>query len=223
MSGFLCASFDSKTNIWTGPRFPPSYNDNVSIGQLIFLNLTRHPKNIQQINDTEKTTLTNENVLDLSKRFALQYLDMGLKSEDVIGVIASNTTYLMPVLFASFFVNVPCHNLDVSFDKETVKHCWSKTRPKVIFCDGHVYSIVKEVVAELNLDCDIFTLNQHIKGVQSIEDLLSSVKSVDNFFLPLEIENGDQIAVILCSSGSTGLSKAVTISNKLCTQIFGHL
>uniref|UniRef100_T1GB97 AMP-dependent synthetase/ligase domain-containing protein n=1 Tax=Megaselia scalaris TaxID=36166 RepID=T1GB97_MEGSC len=133
--------------------------------------------------------------------------------------MALSTTYLLPVVYGSLFVNIPCHPLDVSFQREAVSHCWSKTKPKLIFCDGNVYSVVKEVIEELRLKCEIITLNKHVQGVSKIDDLLTTKHIAEDTFLPLEIENHDQFSIILCSSGSTGLPKAVTISNSFCTEM----
>uniref|UniRef100_T1GF90 AMP-dependent synthetase/ligase domain-containing protein n=1 Tax=Megaselia scalaris TaxID=36166 RepID=T1GF90_MEGSC len=213
------SQFDPTTKIWSGPKLIFSSNKKESVGQIIFSSLAEHPKNVLQINETEHTTLTNEEVLNLSKRIALKLIDLGLTSKDFIGIMALNTTYLMPVFYGSLFVNIPCNPVDVSFTKEAVSHLWSKTKPKLVFCDGNVYGVVKEVIEELKLKCEIITMNKHVQGVQKIDDLLSSQHIAEDSFSALEIENEDQLAVILCSSGSTGLSKAVTISNKFCTEM----
>lgn len=215
--------FDPERKLWSGPKLRDLYNDNASVGQVLFWNLAKHPENIQQINDTENTTLRNKEVLSMSKQIALTLQDMGLTSEDFIGLMASNTTYLMPVLFGSLFVNIPCHPIDVTFSKEAISYSWSKTKPKLVFCDGSVYNTVKEVVSDLGLNSEIYTLNDHVEGVKTVQDLFIDGGLREQFFQPLEIKNGDQTAIVLCSSGSTGLSKAVTLSHKYFTHIFSIL
>lgn len=215
--------FDPERKIWSGPKKKMLYNCNASAGQILHKNIALHPKNIQQINDTEKITLTNEEVLSLSTKVALSLLDRGLTSKDIVGLIASNTTYVMPVIYGSFFINVPCHPVDVTFSKKAIAHCWNKTKPKVVFCDGSVYETVKEVLGDLGLKCEIFTLREHVEGVKKIEDLFIDRGDEEKFFQPHEIEDGDQTAVILCSSGSTGLSKAVALSHKYFCELFSML
>lgn len=216
------SSFDPDRKVWYGPKKQMLYNPNVSVGQLLYLNLAAHPKNIQQINDSEKTTLTNKQVLSMSTKVALSLLEMELTTNDIVGIIASNTTYLLPVVYGSFFINVPCHPIDVTFSKEAIAHSWRKTKPKVVFCDGSVYKTVKEVIGELGLKCEIITLRDHVQGVKKIEDIFIDGE-LEEKFQPHEIEDGDQTAAVLCSSGSTGLSKAVTLSHKYITSLFSLL
>ncbi|KAL5278031.1 hypothetical protein ACFFRR_002961 [Megaselia abdita] len=215
--------FNPERKVWSGPKKQMLYNENVSVGQLLHLNIAAHPKNIQQINDTEKTTLTNEEVLSLSTKLAFSLLEMGLTSNDFIGIMAANTTYVMPVVYGSFFINIPCHPIDVTFSKEAIEYSWQKTKPKVVFCDGSVYETVKEVIGDLGLKCEIITLRDHIDGVKKIQDLFIDRGLKERFFQPFEIKDGNQTAVVLCSSGSTGLSKAVTLSHKCITSIFSVL
>lgn len=215
--------FDPRQKIWFGPKKQMLYNENVSIGQLLYTNLAAHPKNIQQINHTEQTTLTNEAVLSMSRNIALNLQEMGLTSGDFIGIMASNTTYLMPVLFGSLFLNVPCHPIDPTFSKEAIEHSWSKTKPKIIFCEGKLVQMVKKAIFDIGLKCDIYTLNGEVKGIKKVEDLFVAKTNDESNFQPLEIESSDQTAIVLCSSGSTGLSKAVTISHKYWTQLFSIL
>lgn len=215
--------FDPERKIWSGPKKKMLYNDEAAVGQLIHTNLAAHPKNVQQINDTENTSLTNEEVLSMSTKVALSLLELGLTSRDFIGIMASNTTYAMPVVFGSLFINVPCHPIDPTFSREAIAYSWSKTKPKVIFCDGSVYEIVKEVLKDLDLSSEVYILNNHIEGAKKVQDLFVDRGLKERFFQPREIENGDQTAVVLCSSGSTGLSKAVTLSHKSITRMFSIL
>lgn len=223
MGAVPSSNYDPERKIWSGPKKKMLYNDDVAIGQLLHLNLAAHPRNIQQINDTEKTTLTNEEVLSISTKIALSLLDLGLTVKDFIGIMASNTTYAMHVVYGGLFINVPCHPVDPTFSREAIAYSWSKTKPKIIFCDGSVYKTVKDVISDLELASDVYTLNNHIEGVKRIQDLFVDRGLQERYFKPLEIESGDQTAVVLCSSGSTGLSKAVTMSHKSMTRMFSYL
>ncbi|KAL5276831.1 hypothetical protein ACFFRR_002195 [Megaselia abdita] len=220
IEALLVTKFDATTKVWSGPKSRPMYHPDISVGQIVHMNLFSNPKNVLQINDTEGIQLTNEAVLLLSTRVAINLMQKGVTQKDVVGIIAGNTSYVMPVCYGTLFLGAPFHPLDVSFNKEAIAHSWKKTTPKVVFCDGHAYERVKEVKEENGLNYIIFTLNHHIEGVPKVDDLFVS-HPMEKIFRPLEVPSGEETAVILCSSGTTGLSKSVCLSHRSCNATFG--
>jgi len=80
----------------------------------------------------------------------------------------------------------------------------------VIFCDGEEYEKISTATAKL--DVKIVTFRNHKPGSIPIEDVLSTPIKED--FKPYKLEKGnDQILAIICSSGTTGVPKAVTNSS----------
>lgn len=219
---FLKTKYDEKRKIWYGPKTKRLYDRDVSLGQVLFNALFSNPKNILEINDTEGVTLTNEDVIKRSIRVALSLRAHGVSQQDVVGILASNSANLMPIAFGSMFLAAPFHALDVSFTKDAIIHSWSKTRPKIVFCDGSAYDMVKEAGEKMGLEYLIYTVNNHMKGVKRVDDILQP-QPLENLFRPSEISNGDNTAVILCSSGTTGLSKSVCISHKSFTSLFSNV
>lgn len=53
-----------------------------------------------------------------------------------------------------------------------MKHIFGITKPKIMFCDGNIYEAMKQSLKEINLDCPIYTIWEHIEGVPSIEEFL---------------------------------------------------
>lgn len=216
---FLKTKFDEERKVWYGPKTKRIYNEDAAIGQVLFLSLFGNPKNILTINDTEGITLTNADVLQKAVRVALGLRGHGIKDQDVIGLFAPNSACLMPIAFGSIFIAAPFHALDVSFTKDAIIHSWSKTKPKVVFCEGKSYDLVKEAGKEMGLDYVIYTINNHKEGVRTVDEIFEP-KPLENLFRPTEISSGDNTAVIMCSSGTTGLSKSVCISHKSFTSLF---
>lgn len=218
------SQFDPERKIWSGSKLKNRlFHPEASIGQVLYNRIRINPKNVIQVNDSEGISFTNEQALSMSVKVALSLLDLKLKQSDFIGIMASNTSYVMPLCYGTFFASIPFHPLDVSFEKSMVLHCWSKSRPKVVFCDASVYDLVKEAIDELELAAPIYILKDQIEGVNHIENMFGERGLQERFFRPVPIANDEQTALILCSSGSTGMPKAVTLSHGYVKTVAGFL
>lgn len=219
----LRATYNQVEKTWSGPKKTLLFNPEASVGQVLFTCLRRqHPENVLQINDGEQTQLTSGEVLSMSVKVAknLQLLD--LQQTDVVGIMAYNTTNLMPLCYGLFFIGVPFHAIDCALSKDVAVRMWGKTRPKVIFCDESRIDIVMEVIRELNITSEVYTLNQHRRGVKRFDDLLQKLPN-ENEFYPSEITASSQTAAISNSSGSTGFPKAVTLSHSIILETLSTL
>lgn len=219
---FMKTKFDEERKVWYGPKTKRLYRSDVSLGQVIFVSLFSNPKNILEINDTEGITLTNTDVLQRAVRVAMTLKGHGIKEMDVVGILSSNSANLMPIAFGSLFIAAPFHALDASFTKDAIVHSWSKTKPKIVFCDGSLYDLVKEAGEKMGLNYLIYTVNDHKEGVKTVDEILEP-RPMENMFRPTEIATGNNPVVILCSSGTTGLSKSVCISHKNFTSLFSNV
>ncbi|SPP84600.1 blast:Luciferin 4-monooxygenase [Drosophila guanche] len=132
-------TFDDNSKVWSGGDRSIYFAPHLSIGEIIFREMERHPKLIAQISATEKTVLTRAEVRLNAIRVASYMRGLGLKQTDIVGLIARNTTHLVAVAYACFFNGMPFHSLNISYEQETIEKLFSITRPRLIFCDGDEY------------------------------------------------------------------------------------
>ncbi|XP_068155323.1 luciferin 4-monooxygenase-like [Drosophila tropicalis] len=203
-------SYDADNKVWSGPAEAFYFAPDLSIGEIIYEEMRRHPKLIAQISDTENTILTREELLLNSIRVATYMRNQGLSQSDVVGIIARNTTDIFAITYACFFNGIAFQSLNILHDHETIERQFNLTKPRLIFCDGDEYEKVRD--ATIDFDVKIITLRNHLKDSISIDELLAT--PVGEKFQTARLEKGnDQTLAILCSSGTTGDPKAVTITN----------
>ncbi|KAH8310712.1 hypothetical protein KR044_002699, partial [Drosophila immigrans] len=203
-------SYDPVGKIWSSLDDHDHFDPELSIGEIIYHEMRRHPKQIAQISATENTVLSRDEMLLNSMCIASYLRNLGLVQTDVVGIIARNTTHMAAVAYACFFNGIPFHSLNVNYDQANIEKLFNITKPQVIFCDGDEYQTVKAATKLLNPQ--IITMRNHAKDSVRIEDLL--LTKVEQNFKPVHLEQGNnQTLAIICSSGTTGTPKAVTIAN----------
>ncbi|XP_017150721.1 4-coumarate--CoA ligase-like 7 [Drosophila miranda] len=204
-------TYNEKDNVWSGAKRNSIYSYDTSVGKIIFNTMKNWPKNVCQICDIDGVAVTFEQGLTWAIRIAQYFKKRGLNHKDVIGIAAKNSTYVMPLGVGCLMNGTPFHSVNPVLDAATITHVFSITKPSLIFCDGIEYEKVH--AATIGWHPDIYTLTDHVEGIPKIETLLDPTTS-EKMYQPENLKDGgDQTVAILCSSGTTGLPKAVCISN----------
>lgn len=101
---------------------------------------------------------------------------------------------------------------------------FTMTRPSLVFCEVENLSVLKAALEDLKFNIPIFVFGNSIDtGVQSVHKLLQSREN-DTHYDPPHLGDGTkQIALIHCSSGTTGMSKAVCLSHASFLAQYGLL
>nr|XP_036218520.1 4-coumarate--CoA ligase 4 [Bactrocera oleae] len=213
--------YDNKERVWCSTNSPLFYDFNCSLGYIIYRNLRNFPSRVCQVSDIDGREVTNRELLTWSTRLALYFKKMGLRHDDVIGIVAKNSTYTSSVAIGCFMNCTPFHSVNSGLDKDTIRQIFQITAPKIIFCDGEIYEKIHE--ATRSLSPLIYTLTEHIDGVATVEDLLNPIPS-ENLYKPeLLVLGGEQTVAILCSSGTTGVPKCVCMSRHMLSTNYSFI
>jgi len=167
-------TYDPVQKIWSGRKFTPIYNTEANVGYLILQRLIQSPQNVYQVSDDTGIELTNLEVYKRSIKFANFLTKSRLKQGDVLGLNASNCEHLAPIMFACFTLGIAVNPLAVVMDVNDICYMWSKTKPKIIFCDGKIVEKVKNAVEKMELDAKIYTVVEKVDGFLSADEVLEA-------------------------------------------------
>lgn len=209
----MVAYYDQLTKLWWGPENPPAFNPRASISDVIFYSLKRNPNNVAQINADDGVTLTFGQILINSIRIAENLRKIGLQKGNIVSLISRNNSDVASILFGSLMMGLSVSTLDPSFQTEDFHHMFKITKPKLIFCEPHNFGYVKQALTLVGVSPKIIIIGNDAQSDLPLKQLLQPVPH-EAIYTPDIISHPEsKIALIICSSGTTGLSKGVCLTH----------
>lgn len=108
-------TYDPLTKIWSGRPMAPIYHPDVNAAQVLLDAMNRNPAQIGQINCNNDRKLTNRELKINAIRVAQHLETLGIRSGDVVAVLAANHHHLSSVLFGAMALAAPVNILGLNF------------------------------------------------------------------------------------------------------------
>lgn len=166
------AKYDPRTKILSSERLPQMYDPKISVGQVILNVMFKTPNKVIQVSDDDGIEVTCSQMGDMMTNIAKNLFKIGLRSGDVAGILAANTTYISPAIFACLLLRLPMNPIEKSFDVNQIVNIFRETRPKVVFCDHDVIEKLMAALGILEIEARIVILTDRIEGLFHISDFL---------------------------------------------------
>lgn len=168
-------NFETKTKVWSGIKYMPIYNSNISLGYLILNVLKKTPERVTQVSADTNVEVTCHEMRMRTMKIAKHLMSSGFKQGDVVGVMASNSEHLAPVVFACLALGLPLNFLSPVMTESDIIHMFDKLKPKIIFCDSNIVGTMKKSVEVMKINSLIYTFIENIEEYQFVDDILRTV------------------------------------------------
>lgn len=163
--------------------------------------------------DLGSTLLTTESgeaysyadAIDESGRIARCLSDIGLRAGDRVTVQAHKSPMFVWLYLGCLRGGFVLHPLNTDYQLDELAYFISNAKPSVIVCDPEKQQIFGELTRAV--DCDIFTLDANGDG-----SLSAATAEMPSAFRTRERKDTD-LAVLLYSSGTTGVPKGAKLSH----------
>lgn len=95
----------------------------------------------------------------------------GYDAKQVFGLLARNSQYVAPIVFASISIGCPINTMDPAFGKVELIHMLKTTNPVLMCCDIECFDLLQECLEELGSDAKIFTFGGNKSDSRAVENL----------------------------------------------------
>ncbi|XP_053667168.1 uncharacterized protein LOC128716273 [Anopheles marshallii] len=203
--------YDGEQKLWYGERLPSVLNPAAGIGRIVLDLLARCPDRVIQINaDTGRKTTCGEMRLRII-RVALHLRRLGYKRGDFVSLACGNGENVVPVLIGCWVLGLAVNPLAPIFGRDDFEHMMKQTQSSLVFCDPANREVVAEAARNaIRSKVQLFVMG---KGTSSVDELLEPIEG-EGCFRPEYLGDATKLlAMVLCSSGTTGLPKGVCLSH----------
>ncbi|KAI4477049.1 hypothetical protein M0804_013050 [Polistes exclamans] len=200
-------------------RGPPSFIKDAmheSIGELLLNQLQVHGTSVAQINAHTEEQQTHLQILNASKKLAVYFRKIGLKVEDRIAICSENNTQFCIPVCAALFTGITVCPLNPMYVEKEFSHALTILKPKYIFTSSIALNTLEKVTKQLPLPPKLIVLtSSKCNNLPNMKDLIADIDvSEVNNFQACKVDINNNVAAILCSSGTTGFPKGVMLTNK---------
>ncbi|CAH1382406.1 unnamed protein product [Tenebrio molitor] len=159
-------------------------------------------------------SLTHGQLCQLAKNLAASLRRLGVKKDDIVGVVSENSHKFVVAYLAGLFLAAPLHLINVGITEYELRHMFALSKPTVVFCTDKSQKNVLEVVKEFTFVKAVVSFDavEQKNEILAYSDL---IKNSVSFRVEEDVDLEDQVALILNSSGTTGLPKGVMFTYKM--------
>ncbi|XP_053661541.1 uncharacterized protein LOC128710510 [Anopheles marshallii] len=191
-----------------------------SLGMFLMKRLFRHGDNVAVIDGVYSSELRYMELLETGVRLADGLRKQAnLRKGDVVAIISENRLEFPAALYASFFANAAVAPINLTYTEREFDHALNLSKPRILFLSPYsAERVIKVARKNRHFIKHIFLFgeeNPFGSDVTLYDEFLSRTNAINPYSFQIEPTNIEEhVALIMCSSGTTGLPKGVQLTQR---------
>ncbi|CAO1358050.1 unnamed protein product [Diamesa hyperborea] len=209
---------ESDPNILYGGDTEGSINEGcATLGELILSDLKKGEDRVLYVNGLTNKSLNYDKLREQSIVMAKSMFGAGIRENDVIGIVSENRLEFPVIAFAAFYLGAIVSPINITYTERELLHAFELSKPKFIFVSSYGAKRTISTAKKINFVKKVVLLDGKTQDslVISIHDLIKNAEK-ESFnvedHVSQEVDIYNQVSLILCSSGTTGMPKGVQIT-----------
>lgn len=171
---------------------------------------------IQKVDGVTNEQMTYGQIRTKSIELAKCLNTFGLRKGDTIGLCSENRMEFSQIFVAAFNLGITVAPMNCTYSEQELNHAFNLSKPKLIFASSMIVERLLRV-AERNEFVKLVVQLGHDKSAKSGATMFNHF--IHKYLRPKQVLNSvpvnirEHVALILCSSGTTGMPKGVQLTH----------
>lgn len=148
---------------------------------------------------------------------AAYFQRMGIHAGDVIGITSENCIEIPLIVFGAYYLGAAITTCNLTYTEDEMQHAMNLAKPKIVFASPYAIFNLEPVVKQCPWIKALIQFGEVplLEGVLMFEDIIADpTLKMPQGFTPAPIDMVDSVAMIMLSSGTTGMPKGVEITQR---------
>lgn len=166
-------------------------------------------------------TQTFEELLRDAISTALNLKKKGMDEDSLISLCVRNSKYSCMPYLAGLFLGCKMNGIDISFNKDDIGFLLKLATPDIMFVQKDKVPVILEALQDNKMEIPLVVMGGDLVGHENFQEYLIASNEDIRKFRPYKTDSMRRNCVILFSSGTSGLPKAICLSHyNLLGQVF---